>query len=209
MFVLLPLNFDVLGYASNTTTSFLDTLFRLEAHHKSHVSDYFDNELDELDHYDNRHECLQSDTDKLLSKRWREVSTLINRCTTAHIMNNAQSVRIGHAKAASNLLRFSSSSPPSIDKNSVINDSDDDNGGDKLEHNHDMSGDGDTNGGSVSIAPVTSSTSTSRGFSDDSDNEEDDRVRLTAPQGLHHNIQGWRNLSDSALSIVSRDYSIE
>jgi hypothetical protein len=105
-YVLLPLNLDVLGYASKDTKSFLNALFRLEVHRKHHILSLQASQLDENDDSGSNSALHQSLLDNTLSKRWREVSTLINRSTAAHIIRNADSVSVSCAKNAANTLRF-------------------------------------------------------------------------------------------------------
>ena len=65
-----------------------------------------------------------------MSKRWREVSTLTNKSTALHIINNASSVSYSLAAKAASAARFSSQQSSSTTV--VLGDDDDDDGNDHV-----------------------------------------------------------------------------
>ena len=110
--VLLPLNFDVLGHASRQARDFLNALFRLEVHRSNTIMNL--SLSIHADDYDTRARTMsaaQIHSDNVITKRWREVSTLINKSTTLHIIRNASSVSYSLAAKAANAVRFTSQQP--------------------------------------------------------------------------------------------------
>jgi hypothetical protein len=71
------------------------------------------NQVDEDDDSNSNRALYQAVIDSTLSKRWREVSTLINKSTAAHIVRNAATVAISRAKDAANVLRYASTNSSS------------------------------------------------------------------------------------------------
>jgi hypothetical protein len=128
--VLLPLNFDVLGHASEKARLFLNALFRLEAHRSNTNTNFTSSAcFDDHDPYSRTLSASQILHDSVMSKRWREVSTLTNKSTALHIINNASSVSYSLAAKAASAARFSSQSSSTT---VVLGDDDDDDGNDHV-----------------------------------------------------------------------------